>query len=224
MSLRRVGFLAGLIVAAACSRSSAWKDYFHKDPLPYYLFVPEGHPSIDPLPLFVGLLGKGGSALDCFDLWQPLAKEREMALICPELAGGKPLVGSTDAERDLANVLTPLYTQYNLKPRFFLAGFGDAGRFVMDYALRFPQVVSGVAVMAVDEFPPPTTAVTEIPFLVALGENDRARTPAVDAAAEAWRKLGLLIRVVSVSGAGDRPSLDFARLAAELSLQTSQTR
>lgn len=222
MNLRRAGFLAGLILVAACSRSSEWRAYFHDDPLPHYLYIPEGGAGISPPPLFIGLLGEGGSAVDCFDLWQPLAKERDLVLICPELAGGATLTGNTDAERDLSNLLTQLYSQYRLQPRFFLAGFGDAGRFVLDYALRFPQVVSGVAVMAVDEFPAGSTAVADLPFLIAIGENDRARAPAVDAAAEAWRQLDLLIRVVPVSGDGNQPTLDFARLAAELCSQTAR--
>ena len=222
MDRRRVSLLACAVLAAACSRASEWKDYFHDDPLPYYLYLPEGQTGIYPPPLFVGLLGEGGTAADCFDLWQPLAKERELVLICPELAGGAALTGNTDAEQDMAQVLTQLYSQYTLQPRFFLAGFGDAGRFALDYALRYPQVVSGVSVMAVDEFPAGSTAVANLPFLVALGESDRARAPATDAAAEAWHQLGLLIRVVPISGDGNRPTLDFARLAAELCSQTAR--
>jgi len=219
---RRVGLLACALLAAACSRVSEWKAYFHDDPLPYYLYLPEGQTGIYPPPLFVGLLGDGGTAADCFDLWQPLAKERELVLICPELAGGATLTGNIDAEQDLSQVLTQLYSEYALQPRFFLAGFGDAGRFVLDYALRYPQVVSGVSVMAVDEFPAGSTAVADLPFLVALGETDRARAPAVEAAAEAWHQLGLLIRVVPISGDGNRPTLDFARLSAELCSQTAR--
>jgi hypothetical protein len=122
----------------------------------------------------------------------------------------------------MAQVPTQLYSQYALQPCFFPAGFGDAGRFVPDHALRNPQVVSGVSVMAVDEFPAGSTAVADLPFLIALGENDRAQAPAVEAAAEAWYQLGLLNRVVPISGDGKRPTPDFARLAAELCSQTAR--
>lgn len=222
MALRRAGLLVSLALVTACGPGAAAQPYYHEDPLPYYLYVPEDRSELNPPPLFVGLLGQGGSALDCFDLWQSLAEDRDLALICPELIGGADLQGSVDAQRDLGTVLTDVYAQQTFQPRFFLAGFGDAGRFAMDYALQFPQVVSGVAVTAVDELPDPSTTVSQIPFLLALGEEDRERKAAVDSGAEAWRQLGLVIRVVSISGDDRRPSLDFARLAAELASQTSR--
>ncbi len=221
MTRRRAGLLMCLALVAACGRGAASQPYYHDDPLPYYLYVPDGHSEQNPAPLFVGLLGNGGSALDCFELWQPLMEDRDLALICPELAKGANLQDNVDAQRDLGTVLTDVYAQQAFQPRFFLGGYGDGGRFALDYALQFPQVVSGVAAMAVDEWPTPSAAVLQIPFLIALGEDDPARKPAIDAGAEAWRQLGLLVRVVSISGDDRQPTLDFARLAAELCLQTS---
>ncbi|HSB89950.1 MAG TPA: hypothetical protein VLD63_07995 [Anaerolineales bacterium] len=222
MTWRRAGLLVCFGLLAACGRGAAWKAYFHDDPLPYYLFVPQGITNPNPPALMVGLLGEAGDIVDCFDLWQKLAEERGMALICPELAGGDSLIDNIDADRDLGTVLTDVYASQALQPRFFLAGYGDAGAFALSYALQFPQVVSGVAVMAVDEFPAPSANASNIPFLLALGDDDRARKPAADAATEAWRQMGLSFRLVSIRGDDRQPTQDFARLAAELCQQTSR--
>lgn len=222
MGRRAVSLLFLALATMSCGRGAKWQAYFHEDPIPYYLYLPEGRSDLDPAPLFVGLLGSGGSAADCFDLWQPLAKDRDLALICPELAGGEDLHDNIQAERDLGTVLTDVYAQHTFRPRFFVAGFGDAGRFVLDYTLQFPQVISGAAAMAVDEFPAVNAAGLDMPFLIALGQDDRARQSVVAAAEAAWKAQGLVVRVVSIGGDDREPTLDFARLAAELCVQTSR--
>jgi pimeloyl-ACP methyl ester carboxylesterase len=167
------------------------------------------------------LPGEAASAAECFDLWQPIAEDRELALICPELpdeALSEP--GAMDLR--LGDVLTSAYAEASLASRFFLAGFGDSGVFALEYAFRYPRFVSGVSVMSVEAFPEPNSNAAHAPFQFAVGESDRDRKTAAEAAAESWRQAGLLVRVVSVAGNGERPNQDFARLVGDLVVQTTR--
>jgi pimeloyl-ACP methyl ester carboxylesterase len=211
-----------LCVAAllsACSPESKWDDYYRDEVVPYYLYLP-GSASA-PAPVLVVLPGEAASAAECFDLWQPIAEDRELALICPELPDEALSVPSAMDLR-LGDVLTSAYGEASLASRFFLAGFGDSGVFALEYAFRYPQFVSGVSVMSVEAFPEPNSSAAHAPFQFAVGESDRDRKTTAEAAAESWRQAGLLVRVVSVAGNGERPNQDFARLVGDLAVQTAR--
>jgi hypothetical protein len=216
----RIPLLVSVLLLSACSLESTWADYYHDEAVPYYLYLPS-NPLAGPPPLMVVLLGAGGSAAECFDLWQPIAEDRELALVCPELPE-ETLADPRAVELRLSEVLTGIYRQATLRPSFFMVGFAEAGAFALEYAFRYPDYVSGVSAMSVEVYPPPSSVGSHIPFQFAVGEDDRVGQAAADATAGAWRGLGLLVRVVTVEGNGESPNLDFARLAGELAWQVSR--
>jgi len=217
----RALLLCAAALLSACSSESKWEDYYRDAVVPYYLYLPGSASPSAPAPVVVVLLGESASAAECFDLWQPIAEDRELALICPELPD-EALSDTSAMELRMGEVLTSAYGEASLAPRFFLAGFGDSGAFVLEYAFRYPQFVSGVSVMSVEAFPTPSSSAAHAPFQFAVGESDRDGQTAAEAAAETWRQAGLLVRVVSVAGNGNRPNQDFARLVGELASQTSR--
>ncbi len=207
----------GILLALSGCRAAAWRDYHETTPVEYYFWRPQVESPRGPPVLVIGLLGEGGSPLDCIELFQPLADDRGYALLCPRLGGSQGLEDPLVAERDLAAILGDLYAQGRFNSRFFLAGFADGGAFALNYAFKYPQAVIGVSAMSVVEYPEVFGVEAAPPVQLVLGMEDRSGLEAARTAEEAWRSLGLLVRVIEVDGDGRRPSLDFARLASELS-------
>jgi hypothetical protein len=142
--------LLGLL--SACS-GAAYRDYHFTDPVEYYYFYPEGAGTAGPAPLFIALLGDKHSPLDCIELFQQFAKDRRYALLCPDLGGAQGLADPLQAERDLAAILSKLYSTNTFQNQFFLTGFGDGGSFALEYAgsTRKPSAVSAMSVGAYPE-------------------------------------------------------------------------
>ena len=206
-------FLALLL--SAC-RAAAWRDYHFTEPVEYYFLYPEGAGSTGPAPLFVALLGEDRSPLDCIELFNRFADDRGYGLLCPELGGGEGLADWQQAELDLSAILTQLYSSQTFQDRFFLAGFGDGGTFVLEYALKYPAAVSGVSAMSPRTYPAVFAPPGPLPVQFIVGAEDEEGLEAAQAAEQAWRGLGILVRLVPIDGNGRSPSQTFARLASQL--------
>lgn len=221
MQLRSM-LAAGLLLALAGCRAAAWQDFHRTEPVEHYFWSPEVESPRGPPLLVIVVLGEGGSALDCIELFQPLAQDRGYALLCPQLGGRQGVEDVLAAEFDLAAILSGLYAEQTFRTRFFLAGFGNGGEFALAYALRYPNAVSGVSAMSVEEYPEAFGAVGAPPLQLVVGAEDRAGLQVAQAIGQAWRTYGFLVRVIEVAGDGRRPSLDFARLASQLAGEVSR--
>ncbi len=209
-----------LALLTAC-QGSAYRDYRFTDPVEYYYLYPEGAGTGGLAPLFIALLGEKHSAVDCMDLFQQFARDRSYALLCPDLGGDQGLSDPLQAERDLAAILTELYSTNTFQDRFFLAGFGNGGSFALEYALKYPQAVSGVSAMSVEAYPETFVPPGPLPVQLLAGEEDAEALAAAQAIGQAWLAQGMLVDVVPVEGNGRSPSKAFARFASELLDQVS---
>jgi pimeloyl-ACP methyl ester carboxylesterase len=196
-------------------RAAAWRDYHYSEPVEYYFSYPSSTGIRGAPALFVALLGEGRSPLDCIELFQPFAEDRDFALLCPDLGGEEGLADRAQSERDLADILTSLYDQYSFRDKFYLTGFGQGGEFALEYGMKYPASISGVSAMSVDEYPQPLVPTGAMSVQVLAGESDEDRLSAAHTIEEAWRNLGVLVRVLPVDGNGRSPTQDFARLAAQ---------
>lgn len=202
-----------LLLLAGC-RAAGWRDYHHTDPVEYYFSYPTTTGLRGAPPLFIALLGEGRRPLDCIELFQQFAEDRQYALLCPELGGQGGLADRAQAERDLADVLTELYAEYTFESRFFVTGFGDGGEFVLEYGLKYPGSVSGISAMSVDSYPESFGATGALPVQILVGEADTDRWAAAQEIEQAWRARGVLVRLLMVDGDGGAPNRAFARLAS----------
>ncbi len=211
----RLALLAPLIVLllSGCG-GAAWRDYHHTDPVEYYFSYPATTLRGAP-PLFIALLGKGHSPLDCIKLFQQFAEDRHFALLCPELGGEGGLSDRVQAERDLAAILTDLYAQYDFEDKFFLTGFGDGGEFALTYGFTYPSAISGISAMSVDAYPEDFGPTGALAVQILVGKSDEDRLAAAQEVEQGWRARGVLVRLVEVDGNGRAPNLAFARLASQ---------
>jgi pimeloyl-ACP methyl ester carboxylesterase len=211
----RLSAVLALLLLAGC-RAAAWRENHYSEPVEYYFRYPETV-GAQPPRLFVALLGEDRSPLDCIELFAPSADERDDALLCPDLGGEGGLADRPQAEADLAAILTELYSQYQFQDKFYLAGFGDGGEFALEYGFKYPTSVSGISAMSVDNYP--EAPASSLPVLIVVGEADETRLAPAQEMEQAWRELGVLVRLLTVNGDGDAPTRDFARLASERSTQ-----
>lgn len=213
---RRIALaILALLLLASC-RGAAYRDNHFTTPVEYYFTYPDTTGLHGAPALVIGLLGKGHSPLDCIDLFQQFAKDRHFALLCPKLGGRAGLSDQNQAERDLADILAALYRDHTFRDKFYFAGFGDGGDFALEYGMKYPTAVSGVSAMSVDTYPEVVAGAGLPPVQLLVGESDTERMAAAQKAEEAWRPLGILVRLVTVAGNGRQPSKVFARLASEL--------
>lgn len=215
MRTRRALSLVVLAALLAGCRAAAWRDYHHTEPVEYYFSYPSTTGIRGAPALFIALLGEGRSPLDCIELFQPFAEDRDFALLCPDLGGGQGLEDRAQAERDLADILTSLYAEYDFRDKFYLTGFGLGGEFALEYGMKYSASVSGISAMSVDEYPQPPGPTGAMSVQVLAGESDEDRLAAAQSIEEAWRNLGVLVRVLPVEGNGRAPTQAFARLAAQ---------
>jgi len=141
-------------------------------PIEYYLYVPKAYEPSRPWPLFIGIHGSGGTGLDCWNLWQPYAEREGFILLCPTMPdeGGGWL--QTDGETYTWAAISQVTGQYNIKPRYFLAGFSAGAAFVQGFCLDYPGSVQAVAVLSAGYFVPPSRLSGGIPFLIMIGNLD----------------------------------------------------
>jgi len=220
--MKRVVILITTIVVflAACSGRPDPRAYRSSTPSEYYVYFPQDYKTDVNWLLFLGVHAEGEDGADCFRRWQPFADDYSFILLCPTFtyADGSILSG----EQLIAELLRNLYNSYPFQSRFFVAGLGEGGDFVMQYAFRYPDAVTGAAALSPQEFPASVYNGQSVPLLILAGEED---APAVQVAnefeAEAQR-LGLPVRVIFLQNEDDNLSGDASRLAVEFALQASR--
>src|SRR3972149_3968412 len=148
MKSRRALLASGRRLFPAGCRAEAWRDYHFTDPVEYYFSYPTTTDLGGAPPLFIALLGEGRSPLDCIELFQQFAEDRFYALLGPDRGAKGGLADRVQAERDLADVLTDLYAQYDFESKFFLTGFGDGGGVALACGLEYPGSAGGVCAAA----------------------------------------------------------------------------
>jgi predicted esterase len=142
-------------------------------PIEYYLYVPKAYEPSRAWPLFIGIHGSGGTGLDCWNLWQPYAEREGFILLCPTMPdeGGGWL--QTDGEKYTWAAISQVTGQYNIRPRYFLAGFSAGAAFVQGFCLHYPQSVEAVAVLSAGDYYIPFPLMgAGTPFLIVIGDLD----------------------------------------------------
>jgi predicted esterase len=145
--------------------------YRHMGAVEYYLYVPRGYTDDREWPLFVGIHGSGGSGLDCWNWWQRYAEREGFILLCPSLADSGGGWFQDVGEQKVFSVINEVGSAYRLSPQEFLAGFSAGAQFVQGFAFKYPQYVSGVAVLSAGNYYPPNYA-RNLPMLVVIGDRD----------------------------------------------------
>lgn len=146
--------------------------YRHDQPNEYYLYAPKDYSPDRSWPLFIGIHGSGGTGLDCWNWWQAYADQEGFILLCPSIADSSGGWYQTDGETKVFNDINQLQGAYRLKPREFLVGFSAGAQFVQGFAFRYPQYVSGVAILSAGNYYTPPLGARSIPFLVVIGDQD----------------------------------------------------
>lgn len=162
------------VLISACSGSAGFDEHRFEEPWPYYLYLPAGYSSERSFPVFIAVHGSSTEARGCWDTWQPYADEYGYVLLCPLLAEPDGRLHQLNANGRLLEILSEVYSSYSIKPSIFLAGFSAGGQFAHGYAFMNPNYIKGVAVLAPGNAYPPPSETRHIPFLVMVGENDRA--------------------------------------------------
>ena len=162
------GWVVYRSIAAAPINAAAYR---HTGAVEYYLYVPKGYNANRDWPLFVGIHGSGGSGLDCWSWWQPYADREGFVLLCPSLADSEGGWYQDQGEANLLSAVNEVRSQYRLASQEFLAGFSAGAQFVQGFAFRYPQYVSGIAVLSSGNYYPPSYA-ARIPMLVVIGDRD----------------------------------------------------
>jgi pimeloyl-ACP methyl ester carboxylesterase len=214
-------FFAGLLLLAACG-PDPWGKYHYTNPSDFYYAFPPTEGLRGPPPLLVVYLGGGRSERDCIDLFYEFVTEKGIALLCPWVEGRDGLDDRLNVETELAAILGQIYTSNVFEDKFYLAGFGDAGGFVLEYGLKYPSAVRAVSVMSVETYPEMAIPFGAPPVQLLAGESDEEGLAKARAQEEIWRSTGMAVRVVPVDGNGRAPSVGFARLTTDLIDQISR--
>ncbi len=145
--------------------------YRHTGAVEYYLYVPKAYKSDRDWPLFVGIHGSGGTGLDCWNWWQSYADREGFILLCPTLADANGGWYQDAGEVNVLSTVNAVRGEYRVASREFLAGFSAGAQFVQGMAFKYPQYVSGVAILSAGNYYPPGRA-SNIPMLVVIGASD----------------------------------------------------
>jgi len=141
-------------------------------PIEYYLYVPKSYAPSRAWPLFIGIHGSGGTRLDCWNLWQPYAERDGFILLCPTLSNASGGWYQNEGEANTWAVINKVIRQYEIKPRFFMAGFSAGAQFVQGFCFDYPGAVQAVAVLSAGNYYQPSPAAGGIPFLIVIGDSD----------------------------------------------------
>jgi len=215
-------FIILMLVISGCSSGTDASAYRSTDPFEYYVYFPEDYKADVNWLLIVGVHGEGETGKDCFQRWQPLADDYSFVLLCPTFQVNNGELNDTDSGNRIATLLRILYSTYPFQDQFFIAGTDAGGEFALRYALRYPYAMSGVASLALERYPAPTTAAEDLPILVIVGERHSAGVESAQAFEEGMRMLNLPIRVLVLDGEDEDLSGDASRLAIEFALQASR--
>lgn len=219
----RFSLLLLLTVAmSGCGSGTDASAYRSTDPFEYYVYFPEDYKADVNWLLLVGVHGAGETGEDCFRRWQPLADDYSFVLLCPTFQVSDGVMNDSDSGNKIATLLRILYSTYPFQEQFFIAGNGAGGEFALRYALRYPYAMSGVASLAAENYPAPTTAAEDLPILVVVGERHTAGVEGAQVFEEGMRMLNLPVRVLVLDGEDEDLSSDASRLAIEFALQASR--
>ncbi len=144
--------------------------YRHAQPVEYYLYVPKGYTGDQIYPLFVGIHGSGGSGLHCWDLWQPYAEKEGYILLCPTIPGDAGGYYQDVGERTIWAAVNAVQSDYHVSSRMFIAGFSAGAYFMQGFAARYPNSVSGLAILSTGYYMPGFQP--NVPVLVVIGSAD----------------------------------------------------
>lgn len=172
--------IAALLLASCTSSAPPYtllhdpQPYEYDQPSPFYLYLPDGYDPARAWPAFVGIHGFGSDGLSCLDMWQGSADQAGYVLICPSLADENGGWYVEQGETKLLSVLKAAQSEANLQPKIFLAGFSAGAEFAQAFTFDHPDRVAAVAVLSSGNYIDPAAAARGIPFLVVIGERDKA--------------------------------------------------
>ena len=145
----------------------------------YLLQVPPGYDAQRNYPLLIVVHGEEETAQEECDRWSGFAAREQLLLLCPQFRGNyKDLDGRENVV--LMQILFELQAEfpYN-REQVFLVGYSDGAEFAQEIAFRHPNIVSGVAVLAADDYVeqiPDLLRNRKVRFLLGVGEKDAIRT------------------------------------------------
>ena len=167
-----VGF-AYLLIALINSNPADPGPHRFTQPIEYYLYVPKGYAASRAWPLFIGIHGSGGTGLECWNLWQPYAEREGFILLCPSIPDQGGGWYQDDGERYTWAAINQVTGQYNIKPRYFLAGFSAGAAFVQGFFIHYPESVQAVAILSAGVYRLPFPLMGGgTPVLIVIGDRD----------------------------------------------------
>jgi len=182
--MRRVGFLALLVVLGVLVTAAGWllvrdlpvwqarRTVAGRPSLEYYLYVPPVRDVSQRLPMVVAVHGTGSSGADMHRVWRAYAEHEGFVLVCPSFQPGYQRL-EAGADADLTAILDEVaQTQPALRRPVFLVGFSGGAQFVHRWAFLYPHEVCGVAALSAGFYDPPPARARTVPFLVAVGSRD----------------------------------------------------
>jgi len=147
-------------------------EYFHAQPVQYYLYVPRKYSGDTEWPLFVGIHGAGGSGLDCWNMWQALADKEGFILLCPSIPGDAYGFRQDVGENTVWSAIGEVKKDYKVRNRMFFSGFSAGAFFIQGFTYHYPQYVSALSVLSAGVYLNPNLFPEVIPMTVVIGDAD----------------------------------------------------
>jgi len=137
----------------------------------YYLYLPKGHDPAKPCWLFVAVHDAKGSGAGALG-FKSIATEGGGIVLAPTFKGDfhDPSKGSG---KRLMAIIREVGAACRLRPKLFIAGFGQGAAFAHRFALANAPLVLGCAAHSADRWAAPNPRARSVPFLVTCGRNDR---------------------------------------------------
>lgn len=211
--LRSLPFLVVILLVSACGPRFA--DNRYESPSEYYLYVPDNYQPSGEFYLFVALHGQEQDGADCYEEWWRYAQEVRFVLLCPTMPVDEEGYDRTEAENQLAAILTDLYSRYTFANQFFLAGYEAGADFALPYAYRYPTAIVGLAIINPRSLPS-TAFASNIPTLLLVGEEETEVRLAVETFNDVLQGAGYSIRLIVVSGLEETLRPGARRLSVDL--------
>jgi len=170
-----IGILIALKNSVQNSLPKDPADYFHAQPVQYYLYVPNDYSGDTEWPLFVGIHGAGGSGLDCWNMWQSQADKEDFILLCPTIPGDAYGFRQDVGENTVWSAIGEVKKEYSVRNRMFFAGFSAGAFFIQGFTYHYPQYVSGLSILSAGVYLNPNLFPEVIPMTVVIGDADDGR-------------------------------------------------
>ena len=211
--LTSLRFLVVFLLVSACGPRFVENRY--ESPSEYYLYVPDNYEPSGEFYLFVALHGQEQDGADCYEEWWRYAREVRFFLLCPTMPMEEDGYNRSEAEIELAAILTDIYSRYTLANQFFLAGYEAGADFALPYAYRYPSAILGLSIMGPRSLPSAAFAYN-IPTLLLVGEEETDERLAAETFSDVLQGAGYSIRLVVVSGLDVSLSPDARRMSVDL--------